>query len=311
MTGARRWACAAAVLLALACLFLAPAWVKPGGVHALSLWAVMTIAAIGLNLTVGYAGQISLAQGAFVGIGAYATAVMGANAWPLASAFAVSGLLCFAIAVPLGYLALRVHRHGLAVATLAFGVLANLVFANEQWLTGIQHPGMFGSSSSNGGGYLRFCLAVLVMVSAFAWWLVRSPWGRAFQALRENPVRAGSLGVDARRYAVAAFAVGAALGGMAGALYAPLMQRIDPSQFTPGLSVQLLLIVILGGGGYFFGPFVGALFALLLAEWLHLASGASLMIHAAAVMAMLAFWPAGLLGIAARLSRPARTEPAR
>ena len=80
--------------------------------------------------------------------------------------------------------------------------------------------------------FYYFCLANLALVSLAAWWLIRSPWGRAFVALRENPLRALSLGVDTRRYTLMAFALGAALGGISGVLYAPLVQYIDPTPFS-------------------------------------------------------------------------------
>ena len=97
---------------------------------------------------------------------------------------------------------------------------------------------------------------------------MRSPWGRAFVALRENPMRALSLGVDTRRYTLMAFAIGSALGGLAGALYAPLVGLIEPPAFTLALSLNLLMMVIVGGSGYFLGPFLGAMVAVLLPEWL-------------------------------------------
>ena len=115
---------------------------------------------------------------------------------------------------------------------------------------------------------------MLALVALATWWLVRSPWGRAFVALRENPVRASSLGVDTRRYTLMAFAIGSALGGIAGVLYAPLVQFIDPSPFALGLSLNLLLMVIAGGSGYFFGPFVGAFVSVLLPKWLRFTEAA-------------------------------------
>ena len=97
--------------------------------------------------------------------------------------------------------------------------------------------------------------------------------GRAFLALRENPVRALSLGIDTRRYTLMAFAIGSALGGISGSLYAPLVSFVDPSPFTLSLSLNLLLMVIVGGSGLFFGPFLGALVAVLLPEWLRFTRG--------------------------------------
>jgi len=144
---------------------------------------------------------------------------------------------------------------------------------------------------------------VLGLVSVATWWLIRSPWGRAFMALRENPMRAASLGVDTRRYTLMAFALGSALGGVSGALYAPLVQFIEPTAFALGLSLNLLLMVIVGGSGFFFGPFLGALVSVLLPEWLRFTAGFYLIAYAVFVMALMAFCPAGLLGLAERWLR--------
>ena len=265
-------------------LIAAPFGLKPYGIYLLSLWAVMTIAAIGLNLTLGYAGQISLAQGAFVGIGAYAAALLTTTGWPLWSAFLLAIALSLAIGWLLGYPALRVQHHYLAFVTLAFATLVYLVLRNEEWLTkgvygvpNIPRPTLLGWSTQAAIGYYFFCLGVLALVSAGTWWLVRSPWGRAFTALRENALRADSLGVDTRRYTLMAFAFGSALGGVAGVLYAPLIQFIEPTGFNLNLSLSLLLMVMVGGSGYFLGPFLGA-----------------------AVMVLMAFCPSGLLGLAER-----------
>jgi branched-chain amino acid transport system permease protein len=108
-----------------------------------------------------------------------------------------------------------------------------------------------------------------------------------------------------------AFALGAGLGGISGALYAPLVQFIDPTPFALGLSLNLLLMVVVGGSGYFFGPFLGALVAVLLPEWLRFTEGFYLMAYAVLVIVLMVFCPAGLLGLADRLSRPGRRPATR
>ena len=293
----------AAAALGLALAAALPFFLKPYGIYLLSLWAVTTIAALGLNLTLGYAGQISLAQGAFVGIGAYATALLGKAGVPFPAAFALSGGLAFLIGWGLGYPALRVQHHYLAFVTLAFSTLVFLVLRNEEWLTGgiyginnIPRPAFFGWSLAKAPAYYLFTLAMLVVLALGEWGMLRSPWGRAFMAVRENPVRALSLGVDTRRYTLMAFAIGSAMGGLAGALYAPLVQFIEPNSFGLGLSLNLLLMVIVGGSGIFLGPFVGAGVAVLLPEWLRVTEGYYLMVYAALVMVLMAFCPSGILG---------------
>lgn len=309
LTGRARIVAAAA---AIALLVAAPFGLKPYGIYLLSLWAVTTIAAIGLNLTLGYAGQISLAQASFVGIGAYTAALLTTQGWPLWSAFLLATALCFVIGWLLGYPALRVQHHYLAFVTLSFATLVFLVLRNEEWLTkgvygisGIPRPTVLGWSTKGPIDYYFFCLGILALVSAAAWWLIRSPWGRAFTALRENPIRASSLGVDTRRYTLMAFAIGSALGGVSGVLYAPLVQFIEPTAFALNLSLSLLLMVIVGGSGYFFGPFLGTAVSVLLPEWLRFTEGLYLILYAAFVMVLMAFCPSGLLGLVERLRKPA------
>jgi len=294
-------------------LVAAPFFLKPYGIYLLSLWSVMTIAAIGLNLTLGYAGQISLAQAAFVGIGAYTAALLTTQGWPLWAAFLLATAICLAIGWLLGYPALRVQHHYLAFVTLSFSTLVFLVLRNEEWLTkgvygisGIPRPTLLGWSTKAPVDFYFFCLGVLALVSAATWWLVRSPWGRAFTALRENAIRADSLGVDTRRYTLIAFAIGSALGGIAGVLYAPLVQFIEPTAFALNLSLNLLLMVIVGGSGYFLGPFLGAAVSVLLPEWLRFSEGLYLILYAIFVIVLMAFCPAGLLGLAERMRRLSR-----
>ncbi|UTD26769.1 branched-chain amino acid ABC transporter permease [Bradyrhizobium sp. WD16] len=307
----------------IAALILVPMNFNRYGLFILSQWAVMTIAAMGLNLTLGYAGQVSLAQGAFVGIGAYSAAILttqgipGIGPLPLLGALVVAVALCFVVGWILGYPALRVQHHYLAFVTLAFSTLAFLVFRNEDWLTkgiygisGIPRPHILGFATGKPLPFYYVCLGSLALVSLAVWWLIRSPWGRAFVALRENPLRALSLGIDTRRYTLMAFAIGSALGGVAGTLYAPLTQYIDPVPFGLSLSLDLLMMVIVGGSGFFFGPFLGAMIAVLLPEWLRFTQGYYLMLYAVAVIALLIYSPSGILGILDRILNERRTRAA-
>jgi branched-chain amino acid transport system permease protein len=305
------------IAIALAFLILAPLEFHRYGIYILSQWAVMTIAAIGLNLTLGYAGQVSLAQGAFVGIGAYCTAILTTQGWPLIVAIVLALALCFLIGWLLGYPALRVQHHYLAFVTLAFSTLAFLVFRNESWLTngtagidGVPRPTILGVSTTPHLTYYYFCLFMLALVTLATLGLVRSPWGRAFVALRENPLRAMSLGVDTRTYILTAFAIGSALGGLAGALYAPLVGLVEPPAFTLTLSLNLLMMVIVGGSGYFLGPFLGALVAVLLPEWLRVLDNYYLILYALLVIGLLIYSPTGLIGIVDRFLVNRRTRAA-
>ncbi|MGN6464804.1 MAG: branched-chain amino acid ABC transporter permease [Rhizobiaceae bacterium] len=307
------------VILALVVLtILAPLGQKGYVIYLLTSWLIFSIASMGLNLTLGYAGQISLAQASFMGIGAYVTALLTLKGWPWIGAMPLGLMACFVVGLLLGYPALRVKGHFLAFVTLAFNTLVFLVLRNEDWLTGGTYglSGMprpsFGSLSFMKPLYFYyFTLAVTMVAALILWGIVRSPWGRAFKALRENPVRAESLGVDTRRITLLAFAIGTTYGGLAGALITPLVQFIEPGSFGLVHSLRILLMVVVGGSGYFFGPFIGTGVVILLPEVLRFTQGYYLIIYSALVIAMLAFFPTGLMGIGAWVRRRFRPRETR
>ncbi len=282
--------------------------------YALTLWLVTAIAAMGVNLIVGYAGLETLAQAAFLGIGAYTSALMHRNGVPFAVCFLTAGAVCFLVGIVLGFPALRVQKHYLAFVTLAFSVFVWLVIRNEEWLTGgteslknVRRPVIFGISLQRPEIYYYWFVAGVTLLLAFLmWWLIRSPWGRAFTALRENPIRAESLGIDVRGYTLTAFAIGSAYGGFAGSLLGPLIGILDPNSFVLSKSLEYMLIVVAGGSGYFLGPFVGAAVAVLLPEWLRFAQDYYLIIFALLVILLMAFFPTGIVGLFERLTTRAR-----
>jgi branched-chain amino acid transport system permease protein len=300
---------AAAIVAGTAVLWFAVDGLRNYALYVATLWLVTAIAAMGLNLTLGYAGLKSLAQAAFVGIGAYTTAILTTKGIvPWWGAFLISGGACFALGVILGFPALRVKAHYLGFVTLAFASLVFLVARNEQWLTGgvfgisnIPRPALGGAKLMGNLDFFRFVLIAAALLSLAMWWLLRGPWGRAFLALRENPIRAASLGVDVRAYTLLAFAIGTAYGGFAGALYAPLVEFIDPGPFALSASFLYLLMVIAGGAGYFLGPFLGALIAVALPEYLRFTGGYYLLGFAAFVLILLVVCPQGLLGLIERI----------
>lgn len=311
------------VLVGAVILWFAPSGLKSYGLYVISFWLVMSIAAMGLNLTLGYAGLKSLAQAAFLGIGAYTTALMTFKGgvfgptWSWLAAFLVSGVLTFLAGVLLGFPALRVKFHYLAFVTLAFATLMFLIFRNEQWLTGgvygfsnIPRPTILGTKLDNDLAFFRFVLVVTVLLTLAMWWLLRSPWGRAFQALRENPLRAASLGINLRAYTLLAFAIGSAYGGFAGALYSPMVEFIDPAPFAISASFVLLLTVVVGGQGYFLGPFLGAAFSYVLPEVLRVTGGLYLLVYAALVLALLLISPQGIIGIVEKFRENRRQKAA-
>lgn len=295
-------------LAILAVLLAAPPLLKSYGVYLFTYWLIFIIATMGLNLTVGYAGQKSLGHAAFFGIGAYTVAILlqhGVSFW---IGLPTAMVLCFVIGVLLGFPALRVQAIYLAFATLGFNTAVWLVMRNEEWLTGgtfgingITRPSLFGLSLDGALPYYYFVLAVALILAGLLWGLLRSPWGKAFTALRDNPIRAESLGINIQRYTLLAFAIGAVYAGVAGALFGSLVQFIEPAPFTVGASIMMYLMVVVGGPGYFFGPVLGSAVGVLLPEWLRFAQAWYLFVFGALVVLLMLWLPDGLLSIPDRL----------
>jgi branched-chain amino acid transport system permease protein len=298
------------VLIAVAALFA-----KRSEVYLLTLTCVYLMATFGLNLTVGYAGQMSLGQAAFFGIGAYHAAILLKLGWPIFVVLPVAGVACFVIGLVLGFPALRVQHHYLAFATLGFNVLVFLVMRNEEKITGgtfgisgIPRPSLFGYELSGAVPFFYFTFASLIVLAALLWWLLRSPWGRAFAALRDNPIRAESLGVNITAYTLLAFAIGAACAGIGGVYYACLVEFIEPGPFHFSTSLLMLLAVIVGGSGRFMGPVVGTVIIILLPEflrsstleWLKFMQKWYLAFFGVAVIALMIWLPGGILSFADR-----------
>jgi len=295
------------VLVMLALIALAPLGLKNYGIYLLTLWCVYVMAGMGLNLTVGYAGQMSIGHAAFLGIGAYTAAILLKVGFAFWFVLPLAALNCFLVGLVLGFPALRVQHHYLAFATLGFNVLVYLFIRNEEWLTGgtfgisgIQRPKLAGMSLDGSLAFFYFVYASTILLALVLWWIIRSPWGRAFAALRDNPIRAESLGVNIMAYTLLAFAIGAAFAGVAGAYFAVLVQFIEPGPFHLVTSLMMLLMVIVGGSGRFFGPMLGAAIVILLPEWLRFLKDWYLVIFGLAVVAMMIWLPGGLLSIPQR-----------
>ena len=306
----------AALVVSLAIVMVAATFMKRSDVYLLTLYSVYLMATMGLNLTVGYAGQMSLGQAAFFGIGAYHAAILLKLGVPFFVVLPAAAITCFVVGLALGFPALRVQHHYLAFATLGFNVLVFLVMRNEEKLTGgtfgisgIPRPSLFGFDLSGHLAYFYFTLASLVVLGLLLWWLLRSPWGRAFAALRDNPIRAESLGVNITAYTLFAFAIGAACAGVGGVYFASLVEFIEPGPFHFSTSLTMLLAVIVGGSGKFFGPVVGTVIIVLLPEalrassapWLKFMQTWYLLVFGIAVVVLMIYLPGGLLSIPDRV----------
>ncbi len=258
-------------LAALACLagvpFIAPSSYALG---LLTLLAIYGILLIGLDVSVGYLGQINLGQAAFLGLGAYAAALC-VTRWHFGflAALAAAAVVGLAAGGALAFPALRLEGPQFALATLSFSALAQTTLNEWESLTNgaqglsLTRPALLGHPMSARGFYW-----LCVLFLAGTWMTMRellsSQWGRAFEALRDSPIATDAMGIGTYRHKVAAFALGSALGGFAGGLYAFNFQYLQPESFGWELMVILLLGVVLGGRKSLWGALLGSCIIVLL-----------------------------------------------
>lgn len=260
-----------AEIAALALLASVPFFIgNPYALGLLTLLTIYGILLIGLDVSVGYLGQVNLAQAAFLGIGAYASGLcvtrLGFGLFPSLGVSLLTGLVFGGI---LAYPALRLEGPQFALSTLSFSALTVTTLNELEWLTGgaqglqLKRPPLFGHPLTSSGFYW-FCLIFLVLVWLGMKNLLSSNWGRAFEAIRDSPVATDAMGVGTRRYRILAFAFGSAVGSLAGGLYAFNFQYLQPQTFVYELMVILLLGIVLGGRKNLWGAMAGATLIVLL-----------------------------------------------
>jgi branched-chain amino acid transport system permease protein len=270
--------------------------------YVMTTLALFVIAALGLNLLVGYTGQISLGHAAFLAIGAYTHVILYTQGAPfvvtvLAGA-AVAGGFGFLVGIP----ALRLEGPYLAIATLGFQVTVDQVLGRWEGVTGgrmglgVPTPELFGLEIKNLRPYFGVCLFVCALVTVGVTNLTRSRIGRAFVAIRDNDTAAEAMGVSLVRYKTLAFALSAAITGLAGALYAHLFDRINPQNFTLIMSIELLVMVLVGGLASVLGSILGATLLVLLPHVIADFRDYQAIMVGAILIGVLLFEPFGLRG---------------
>ena len=299
---------------ALALGLLAAPWLLPEyWLAQLTFVLIYGIVGLGLMLLAGFTGQFSMGHAAFLGVGAYAQAVLTNAGLPFPLAMLGAALLAAAVGVVVGLPALRVKGIYLGIATLAFGFIVEEVFARWEGLTGgnagmhVKSPAIFGWSIDSGEGFYAICLITAVLATLGILNLLRSSTGRAFVAIRDSEISAQSMGIHLARYKTLSFALSAALAGIGGALYAHKMRFLSPDQFSLLQSIDLLLLVVIGGLGSVHGAFLGAIFLIGMPQLIALvkdylpaaigqAPGLQAVVYGAVLIAFVLFEPLGLYG---------------
>jgi branched-chain amino acid transport system permease protein len=226
---------------------------------------IYVIVGVALNILSGQAGQISIGHAAFLAIGAYSAAVAQKYGVPLPAYLVGGALLTGLVGYLVGLPALRLHGIYLAIATLAFAFIVEEIIARWESVTNgneglMMNPPTLFSLKLGEVGFYYLCLAVTALVMFAAINITRSTTGRAFLAIRDNEIAARSMGVDTARYKTRAFAISAAMTGIAGVLYAHKLSFITPEMFTLSLSIDFVMIVIIGGLLSLRGAVFGAIF---------------------------------------------------
>jgi branched-chain amino acid transport system permease protein len=318
----------AAVPLALQAAALAVALALPAfvGANSYALFiatqlGIYIIAAIGLNLLSGYAGQVSLGHAAFVAIGAYSVALLTVDHhWSFWAAAAVGMGLAAGLGVLAALPAFRLNTWYFAFITLAFALVFEKMIVEWRWLTkgfagvvGVPPPSAFGFEF---GPRPLYYTVVLVTIVAFV--IVRniidSRFGRIFVAVRDVEPAALAVGASPQRTKLVAFVISAALAGIAGAFFAVQKTVVTPDDFTADFSIFFLLTIVLGGLGTLWGPIIGALVFFLIPELLAGMASWRMLIYGVILLGLMLFAPHGLYGALRqawrRLAPPAPRAPA-
>ncbi|HEY5200126.1 MAG TPA: branched-chain amino acid ABC transporter ATP-binding protein/permease [Acidothermaceae bacterium] len=290
------------VLLAvLACLL--PHQLNIYWIHVADVAVIYGILALGLALTMGAAGQVNLAQVAFFGVGAYASAILTTHGWPFWVAAIVALLAAALVGLLVSIPALRVQSHYLGIVTLGLSLaFTNLVTntaltGQADGLNSLVVPPLFGLNLSSDLVYYYVEIVALALCLAWAAFVVHTRLGRRFRAMRDDPLAAASIGAEIPYLRITAFVLGAVFGGVAGVLYAGLIRYVSPASFSLSSMFFVLAGFIIGGRFSLLGAVGGAVFLVLLREELSNYEAYAQILYGGLVVVIVVFAPTGLVGI--------------
>jgi branched-chain amino acid transport system permease protein len=273
---------------------------------------IFSLVTLGLSMLMGYAGQISMAQAAFFGIGAYTSGILTARfGWNPWAAIPAGCLLAAAVAWLIGVPALRLKGHYLAMATLGFGVIVGIVFAEEINLTGgpsglsdIPRLRLAGLALRDEVHYYYLVWTVVLLALAFCLCVIHSRVGRALRAIHEQEGAAEAMGVPTARYKVQVFVMSAVLAALAGSFYTHYVTFLNPSSFNLMWSIRFVLMVVVGGMQSIWGALLGTVLMTFIGnEWLQIFADYEILVYGAVLLVVALFLPQGLVSLAPLLRR--------
>lgn len=280
-------------------------------VNVLIISGLNAIVAVGLNLLLGFAGQISLGHAAFYGLAAYTTSILTTTYnLPIIAGILAGIVLVGLVAYLIGIPTLKLSGHYLAMATLGFGIIVYIFFNETIELTGgpsgfvgIPRLSLFGYSFDSDLSYYYLVVFVLAIVLMFSLNLIRSRIGRALRAIHTSEKAAQISGIDIARYKLFIFVLSAILAGIAGVLYAHYLEFIAPSSFGFNHSVLLVTMVVLGGMTNVWGAVAGAFFLTMLPEFLRAFENIEFLLYGFILIVCMMFLPEGIVGGIQKLVR--------
>lgn len=257
---------------------------------------IFLIAALGLNLILGFTGQFTMGHAAFMSIGAYGSAIMTKNFnMPFPIALLVGIILSAILAALIGYPILRLKGDYLAICTLGFGEIVKVVIQNVDYVGGAR--GISGIPGKTSFLIVFICAALCYAILKN---LIHSSKGRAIMSIREDEIAAEAMGINSTKYKMTAFIIGSSMAGLAGGLYAHFNSFIDPASFNFAKSIELITYVVLGGMGSLSGTVIGTTILIYLPEALRGLSDVfktyRILIYAVLLVVMMIFRPQGILG---------------
>ena len=274
------------------------------------LVALNAMVCVGLNLLIGYAGQISLGHAAFYALGGYGSAIAAARwGWPVWASMPLAVLAVGALAWLVGRPTLRLKGHYLAMATLGLGVIVSIVLANEDRLTGgpdgmtVPPLRLFGRALQGEPVWYAIVAVALWLSVWLALNLIDSPVGRALRALHGSEVAAETTGIDSARWKLRVFVISALFAATAGALTAHYAGFITPAKASFLHSVELVIMVVFGGMASIWGAVIGAALLTVLPQFLTVFKDYEMMVFGAVLIATMVFFPRGIVPTLARLMR--------
>jgi branched-chain amino acid transport system permease protein len=274
----------------------------------ITIMGISIIGALSLNLILGFCGQISLGHAAFLGIGAYTSAMLTKSGVPFVAAVIAGMLLAGIFGILVGFASLRVREDFLAITTMGVGFLFLGIVRKQDFLGGEMGIAMIPDPGLGKVGFMVLVLLLAAILALFSIYLKRSWMGFTFDAVADDEDTANLVGINVSRYKLIAFAMGTAFAGLAGALYAHNIKFIDPESFGFIESITILSMVVIGGTGSVWGVTLAAVLLSVFPMWFQFIDDYKLLVYGGLLCTIMLFSPDGLSGMVRIVYNRMRSE---